>query len=287
MKIRCRFITVWRSIALLLMIGAISSGPSESLAQSCSEPSCVQPALQWRFATRLKPDGTIRRCPSRYGIPDISCDKGVRIVIVGDSIVAGVGDERFGNRGGGYVTRIQAILPRVIFSGFGTPGQSSEQLYKKVKTAIANDSPASELSRALIDADIIILDIGRNDWFEVFRLDDPPSLPTYTRLRRLQSHLRARLTLLTGRTPLVVLSQLLLPNRGGQGPWVRELNQRLADTSSPYFPADLPFDSVNKRLYNPDRLHPTARGYDEVAEVLRRYLTTTIPRIWAKIRSWG
>lgn len=189
-------------------IGAVASilmAPSASVAQPCLGSGCIQPALEWRFAPRIKADGTPRRCPSRYGIPDISCDDGVRVVIVGDSIVAGVGDERFGNAGGGYVTRIQESLPRVVFSGFGTPGQNSEQLYKKVKTALAKRSPSSELGQALVDADIIIIDVGRNDWFEVFKLDEPPSLPTYTRLRRLQSHVRARLTLLTGRTPLVVL----------------------------------------------------------------------------------
>lgn len=275
-----------RLIALLVAVGGIVTSPAVSVAQPCLGSNCVQPALEWRFSPRVTADGKLRRCPSRYGIPDVSCDNGVRVVIVGDSIVAGVGDERFGNSGGGYVTRIQELLPRVTFSGFGTPGQNTQQLYKKVKTAIANNSPTSELGQALIDADIVILDIGRNDWFEVFKLDEPPSLPTYTRLRRLQSHLRARLTVLTGRTPLVILSQLLLPNRGGQGPWVHELNDRLGETSTPYSPANLPFDTVSKRLYNPDRLHPTAKGYDEVAKVLRRYLTVTVPQIWGKIRSW-
>lgn len=269
----------------MVSVVAILSVPHESFAQSCADSICWQSAFQWRFAMKLKPDWTPRRCPGRYGIPDLSCDKGVQIVIVGDSIVSGVGDERFGNSGGGYVTRIKQLLPRVTFSGFGTPGQSSEQLYKKVKSSIAQSSPTETLGKALVDADVIILDIGRNDWFEFFRLDDPPSLPTYTRLRRLQSHLRTRLTVLTGRTPLVILSQLLLPNRGGQGPWVQEINERLSQTSTPYLPANLPFDTVSKRLYNSDRLHPTAAGYDEVAAVLRTYLTQTVPQMWEKIRS--
>ncbi len=254
--------------------------PAPATAQPCDQSGCGVAATPWVFASSIDS----QECLAKEGVPDISCDGEVRIAVLGDSIVAGVGDEQYGDSGGGYVTRARIRLPSVSFAGLGKPGQTTEQLYRLVKTTLAGSSSSFPKLRAtLSDADVIVLDIGRNDWWSVARRKEPPTSPTYGRIRRLQKYLRDRLTALSGRTPIVVVSRLLLPNRGGQGPWVGRLNARFAATSSLYLPANLRFDLVSKRLYNADQLHPTALGYEAVTEVFVYYLTKVVPRMWSGI----
>jgi lysophospholipase L1-like esterase len=195
----------------------------------------------WVFASSTDSD----KCLAKEGIPDVSCDGEVRIAVLGDSIVAGVGDEQYGDSGGGYVTRARMRLPSVTLAGVGKPGQTTEQLYRLVKTTLAGSS-FPKLRATLSDADVIFLDIGRNDWWSVARRKEPPTSPTYGRIRRLQKYLRDRLAMLSGRTPIVV-------------------------------------DLVSKRLYNADQLHPTALGYEAVTDVFVYYLTKVVPRMWADI----
>lgn len=264
---------------LVVVFAGLGGGfPARSAAQLCDGNGCMAAPSPWVFASSTDSD----KCLAKEGIPDVSCDGEVRIAVLGDSIVAGVGDEQYGDSGGGYVTRARMRLPSVTLAGVGKPGQTTEQLYRLVKTTLAGSS-FPKLRATLSDADVIFLDIGRNDWWSVARRKEPPTSPTYGRIRRLQKYLRDRLAMLSGRTPIVVVSRLLLPNRGGQGPWVGRLNRRLGATSSLYLPANLRFDLVSKRLYNADQLHPTALGYEAVTDVFVYYLTKVVPRMWADI----
>lgn len=265
-----------------LALVAIAEG---ARGEPCLTGMCPQVMFQWLFAAPEGQGGIQRGCQGLYNIPDITCDKSVRIVVLGDSIVAGVGDERFGNAGGGYVKRTGALLSGVVMTGVGTPGQDSSQLYQIVKSTLSGGAMRPRLRQTLLDADIIVLDIGRNDWWRVARREKPPVADSYARLRRLQRHLRDELTARTGRTPLVLLSRLLLPNRTGQGAWVGRLNARIAAGSSRYLPANLRFDLISKWLYNKDQLHPTAVGYDEIADYFRAFLTTSVPKMWNDIRA--
>jgi lysophospholipase L1-like esterase len=263
--------------------------PSLGKADSVTSSTSTAASFVWKFASE-------RDCPGQYQIPDITCDKQVKIAVVGDSIVAGVGDEVLGKSGGGYVTRIEQLLPKINFTPFGKPGQTTLQLYRRVKKVFNPkdllDNSTSTLPKSdkrfrasLLEADIVIFDIGRNDWWSIARKSTPSINPTFSKLRRIQSFLRGRITELTERTPIIILSRLLLPNRGRQGPWVQRLNDKLISSSSLYLPSNVPFDLVGKRLYNSDQLHLNAAGYQAAANILMLYLTSKVPKIWSTIRS--
>ena len=276
----CRKI-IARVLVLFAMVGNIS----EARGEPCLSGICPQLIFKWRFAAPAGLGGVQRGCDGLYNIPDVTCDKEVRIVVLGDSIVAGVGDERYGNSGGGYIRRTGALLPGVAIAGVGTSGQNSLQLYQIVKSTLSGGAMRPRLKGTLLDADIIVIDIGRNDWWRVYRKPNPPVNDTFARLNRLQRYLRDEITTKTGRTPIVILSRLLLPNRTGQGAWVGRLNARLKRGSSLQLPATLRFDLISKSLYNNDQLHPTAVGYDVIAEYFRQYLLVSLPLLWEEIRS--
>jgi hypothetical protein len=67
------------------------------------------------------------------------------------------------------------------------------------------------------------------------------------------------------------------PNRGSQSPWVKELDNLILDSHEAESPADLRFDLVSKRLLQPDNIHPTSKGYAEMAKVFITYLLTKYP----------
>ena len=272
-------------VAGVLVLFAMVENISEARGEPCLSGICPQLIFQWRFAAPAGLGGIQRGCDGIYNIPDITCDKEVRIAVLGDSVVAGVGDERYGNTGGGYVRRTGALLPGVAIAGVGTSGQNSLQLYQIIKSTLSGGAMRPRLRQTLLAADIIVLDIGRNDWWRVARKPNPPVNDSFARLRRLQNYIRDEITTQTGRTPLVLVSRLLLPNRTGQGAWVGRLNARLARGSSLQLPADVRFDRISKWLYNKDQLHPTAVGYDAIAAYFRDYLTMSLPKLWEDIRS--
>jgi lysophospholipase L1-like esterase len=70
---------------------------------------------------------------------------------------------------------------------------------------------------------------------------------------------------------------LLLPNRGSQGPWVKELNEIILESHTTAHPADLRFDQVSKRLLSPDSIHPTSKGYAAISKVFISYLKHEYP----------
>ncbi|MFM1848706.1 MAG: hypothetical protein RL417_2180, partial [Pseudomonadota bacterium] len=157
-------------------------------------------------------------CSKVAGIPDINCDGRAHIVVVGDSFVFGTGDTKNGGRGG-YVLRAKKALRGATIDGFGTKGLDTRQLLKRLQVLFAS-TDTSALKEALFLGDFVVLDLGRNDrWF--FGL---PS-EAYRNLKRIRTILRTEIARQTGRSPVIVTAVLMLPNRGSQGPWVKELNR--------------------------------------------------------------
>lgn len=209
-------------------------------------------------------------CGTGYILPDRNCDGDLRVVVLGDSFVTGIGDVRNSNKGG-YVKRVAAKLRTIEFKAFGRPGREARQLLPIIKSTFASAAD-TDLLGALERADYVILDLGRNDrwYFE-------SAAKTATHLKRIRRAITAGVAARTGTPPLVITAVLMLPNRGSQGPWVSELNELILRSDSVAAPADLRFDLVSKRLLGTDQLHPTSVGYDALAKTLVNYLTKILP----------
>lgn len=210
-------------------------------------------------------------CTIDAGLPDLNCDGNVNVVALGDSLVTGVGDKKLrGN--GGYVVRTQKRLPHVSLFAHGQAGLRTGPLLKRLRTSFSGTA-YQEIAEDLLNADLISIDIGRNDRW----LFGPPK-KAYRNLQRIRTLIKQNIQDQTGFAPVIVISVLLLPNRGAQAPWVKELNSYIERSHSPSEPADLRFDKVSKRLLSPDNLHPTSKGYNALSKVYARYITKKYPR---------
>lgn len=206
-------------------------------------------------------------CPKVARLPDFNCDGAARIVVLGDSLVFGFGDVANGNKGG-YVLRTQKRFKGATISNFGVQGQRTFELIGDIQQAFAGGSRGdAALAEALVNADAVILDVGRNDRW----LFGTPS-ESLRNLKRAAAIIRKRVTEIAGQPPLVITAVMMYPNRGSQGPWMKELDELILKSSTKSAPADLRFDLVSKRLLSEDQIHPTPQGYDAIASVLVKYL---------------
>jgi len=215
-------------------------------------------------------------CPSVAGLPDVNCDGVARVTVLGDSVVYGIGDTVNGNRGG-YVLRIARKFPGATFDNLGTPGEEVRRELLLIEAAFAGTGNAA-VANSLTRADIVILDIGRNDWWKF-----APAIATWRNLKRLRELIQNKVSGITNHRPLVVTAQLMGANRTGQGAWVAELDKYIAATHKSSAPSDLRFNSVSKKLLG-DRVHPTSLGYDQITKVLLQYLQVTLLKYVAVIR---
>lgn len=215
-------------------------------------------------------------CPSVANLPDVNCDGSARVAILGDSVVYGVGDTVNGGKGG-YVLRIAKKFPDATFDNLGTPGEEARRVIGVIEASFAGTGDPT-FAASLTQADVVILDIGRNDWWK-FR----PANATWRNLKRVREVIQSEVQKVTGHKPLVVTAQLMGANRTGQGTWVIELNKLIAASSKETTPGDLKFNSVSKKLLI-DRLHPSPLGYDQIAKVLAQYLTSTLLKHVAAFR---
>jgi lysophospholipase L1-like esterase len=204
-------------------------------------------------------------CPQAAGLADYNCDGDAVVVVIGDSLVSGVGDARTGNQGG-YVLRTQTRFPDAAIVNQGVPGLRTLTLLKNLRRAFANSS-TSKLAQDLIKADVVVLDLGRND-----RWNFGPPAATLRNLKRLRQIIQSSVPRSGGVAPLVVTAVLMSPNRGSQSPWVKELDNLILKSHSVEHPANLRFDLVSKRLLQPDNIHPTSQGYAAMAKVFVSYL---------------
>ena len=209
-------------------------------------------------------------CPDVGGLPDVNCDGRANVVVIGDSLVSGVGDTKNDGKGG-YVLRTQIAFPEATFYRRGTPGLKTVPLLQKLKKAFATPVE-SDFAQELLNADLVVLDLGRNDRW----LMGLPSA-TFRNLKKARTTIEESTAEQNGKSPLVVLAALMLPNRGSQGPWVKELNEIILSSHTKAHPADLRFDQVSKRLLSPDSIHPTSKGYSAIAKVFISYLKNEYP----------
>jgi lysophospholipase L1-like esterase len=221
-------------------------------------------------ALLLAPLTVKAECADIGRLPDINCDGSAQIVVLGDSLVAGIGDSE--GREGGYVSRTQEKLLEASLIGYGVPGLRTLTLFKRVRDALSGKK-FPEMADSLRTADLIVLDLGRNDrWL----FGEPAA--TLRNLQRIRNLIISQLSKDGSTAPLVVTAVLMYPNRGSQGPWVKDLNALILAAHTSEHPCDLRFDLVSKRLLSEDNIHPTGKGYAAIASVFLKYLLKQYPK---------
>ncbi len=216
-------------------------------------------------------------CPLKSGFTDYNCDGQIRIAVVGDSLVYGIGDTKNGGQGG-YVLRTGSKLSGVEFINLGEPGLTTVRLLQDLKQAFKGSSEKA-LRDGLLDTDVVILDLGRNDRWS---FAEPKKI--YRNLKRIAQTISAKVEVESEVAPLVVTTVLMLPNRGSQGPWVAALDKLIAAGNSQTAPSDLRFDKVSKRLLSDDQIHPTPAGYEALAKTLVKYINTKLAPLLTELR---
>lgn len=216
-------------------------------------------------------------CPLIHKIPDFNCDRKLTISVLGDSLVYGIGDTDNNNHGG-YVLRTAKRLRFAHVVNLGVSGLRAVQLLPELRKEFRHPGSFKQIA-ALRESDIVVLDLGRNDRW----LFGAPSV-TYQNLRQIRSTIEQNVKRLDGAAPLVVTAVMMLPNRGSQGPWMKELDQLILQGSTLKAPADLRFDLVDKHLLQPGGIHPTPKGYAAIAQVLVSYVTKKLPKRMKKLR---
>ncbi|HMO01929.1 MAG TPA: NAD(P)-dependent oxidoreductase [Oligoflexia bacterium] len=201
-------------------------------------------------------------CPSHRGLIDYNCDGQFKVVGIGDSIVFGRGDLLNGNKGG-YILRLAKHYKQAKFINLGRPGYTTTRLFREFKPAL-DQKKTNQIQEALKDADLILLDIGRNDFFANLT----PEM-TVRNIERIISLLRA-----AGRasqsggfgvTPFVAAATLLPTTRGYQRSFIENTNQLLLKRAGKNLPIRFRFDLIPSEAISVDGIHPTSRGYSQIS----------------------
>jgi lysophospholipase L1-like esterase len=204
-------------------------------------------------------------CPRIGGLVDFNCDEKHHIVGLGDSFVVGRGDlERPSNPG--YISRLQLAFPESKTVKIGIGGISTQRLLAFVKESFEK-TPKGQVVKALGSADILIIDAGRNDFFE----EVEPSF-TVTTLKRIGLYIQRKTKEKFKSSPLIVFAFLAPTTRRFQAPFVHNLNAILLKTRSPTFPVYLRFDLLDESTISVDGVHPIAEGHQLLADLATEYI---------------
>lgn len=204
-------------------------------------------------------------CPQIDGNVDFNCDGIHKVAITGDSLVTGRGDLRFNNNGG-YSLRVGRTLKTSSIQRLGMPGFSSQRVFERIKMRMES-TRNNAIKSGLLDADLVIIDMGRNDFFT----DVEPGF-TVRNIKRLIKYLKRKLAQEGHTAPLFAVATLTPTTRGFQRPFVEGVNTLLAEFSSPELPVRLFFNNLDPALISADGIHPTTDGYMALADDTLAYL---------------
>jgi len=204
-------------------------------------------------------------CPRIDDLNDFNCDGIIKFVFVGDSIVAGKGDTRLGNKGG-YVQRLKVKFPNAKIQSIGLVGYSSGRILSELKKGLY--SPGSnKTKRALRNADFILIDEGRNDYWE----KNPASL-TARDISRAAKLLTYQVGRELNRPPYIAIAYLLPTKRIFQRTFIAQVNDGLEFLDRNGYNVDLAFNKLDPNFIGPDGIHPTSAGYVTLTKTLTKYI---------------
>ncbi len=204
-------------------------------------------------------------CPLIGGQVDYNCDEMHRVVVIGDSIVKGIGDQDNHNRGG-YVLRLQKKFKKSVFVNLGKPGYSTDRLYSEIKSKLTKRGN-NYIKTGLKGADIIFVDAGRNDFFEEIE----PGM-TVRNLERIVGLLKENFIDNNEIVPIIKVATLLPTTRGFQRSFISDVNTLLLQFSSDNLPVRLFFNLFNEDVLSNDGIHPYSKGYKTIANYLSKVL---------------
>ena len=196
-------------------------------------------------------------CPTIEGLVDFNCDGEISILLSGDSITYGIGDDRpLSDSDGGYPARLQEMLPFARIEKLAKPGATVGTLRRYLHTRTWR-----EVLHHNFDYAIVL--IGVNNFWE-----HSTSKEIVHELHRIEHYLE-------GFGTLVSVATLIPTNRSFQSPFVENLNARIERTYTDY----VDFNSISSEHLNSDGLHPNAKGYREMAHVAREFIDGRLQEI--------
>jgi lysophospholipase L1-like esterase len=206
-------------------------------------------------------------CPTIDGLIDYNCDQRIKIAFVGDSFVDGVGD---GPKdlvlGRGYVKRLRERYPSAVVATYGVPGIVSGKLLEKLKQRIPKMASLPD-SLDIRDADYIVIDVGRNDYFE----NTSPG-ETVKNLFRIEKYLRTTLGKNGKVAPRMVVSTLAPTTRFFQRFFISSVNTTMLKYKSTLPVYLRPDKFMKESLIAKDGIHPKSEGYTRMADIVELYL---------------
>ena len=216
-------------------------------------------------------------CPRANGYKDINCDGKFTVLAIGDSVVVGVGDTKYKNKGG-YVTRLQRRKKDLKALRVGVAGISSFRLYGKLVRDLAPATANAVNSRVRI-ADLIVIDVGRNDFYE--GADPVASVRT---IKRIVSKLALYVKNHAGYSPDIRVATLLPTRRDFQRTFLQAVNILMLSHHSSALPVDIRFDKVSVYLmtwFPEDGIHPSSAGYTAMEAILEHFIRNMFYRATA------
>lgn len=205
-------------------------------------------------------------CPLQANLIDFNCDGIQKIALVGDSFTQGVGDVQRPN--GGYFVRLTEAIPEATVVRYAVPGVTTARLLSLLKRRVP-DMASGPAENNLIDSDVLIIDVGRNDFYSE---NSPPT--TVKNIKRIVSYLSSALAARGNRIPPVIAVASLLPTkRTFQRFFITYVNDLMSEQRSNSLPVFLRFDKLSKTYVSSDGLHPNSAGYTKMAQVIRNYLS--------------
>lgn len=210
-------------------------------------------------------------CPKIGNFIDYNCDGKISIVGLGDSFVKGRGDLEL-KRNPGYMGRLALRFTNAHFTKLAFPGITTHDLLAKTKEEFER-RPKKKFAKTIGTADILIIDVGRNDFFD----DDAPEFTVAT-LKRLNAYIQAKTKLIYKSTPLLAIAFLAPTPRRFQQPVVDTINAQLLEFRSESFPVYLRFDLLDVLNISVDGIHPAAPGHQQLADLAGEYLREEAPK---------
>jgi lysophospholipase L1-like esterase len=143
-------------------------------------------------------------------------------------------------------------------------------LSRNLRTAEVN-----RVQLAVKEADVIILDIGRNDFWSSI-----DSGLTVRNIGRIAELLYDFASSPNGCRPAVGVATMLPSSRIGERGFVADITRKLlVQKRLGRIPAYIYFDTIGTELLSPDGLHPSSAGYDAMAIKVLRFIKTTAQTI--------
>ncbi|MBN8549102.1 MAG: SGNH/GDSL hydrolase family protein [Deltaproteobacteria bacterium] len=205
-------------------------------------------------------------CPLQSGLVDFNCDGKLKIAFVGDSFAQGIGDTAIPN--GGYFARIAAAYPDAEVVRFAVPGVTSKRLLSNLKRKMSEFS-SGPAENNIVDSDILVLDVGRNDFYEQ---NNPPA--TVGTIKRIVKYLNQELAARNNNIPPVIAVATLTPTkRLVQRFFITYTNDLMIEQKGSALPLFVRVEKISKSLISSDGLHPSSNGYAKISQIMQKYFT--------------